>query len=52
MTVMKDGKGGTMAIAALGPENHGHIRGLVRRIEINSQLWITVETTTGRSVVV
>jgi len=41
-----------MAIATLGLTNHAHIRGLVRRIEINGQLWITIETVTGRNVVV
>ena len=41
-----------MGIATLELANHAQIRDLVRRLEINGQLWITIETATGRSVVV
>ena len=52
MTMMKDGEGGTVAISTLELANHAHIHDLVHPIETNGQLWITTETTTGRSVVV
>lgn len=41
-----------MVIATLELANHAHTHGLVHRIEISDQLCITIETTSGRSVVV